>query len=272
VSTTTDSSTKYFNATAFTNSGTLNWATADPILLANGAALVNNGTFTISQDASFADGGYGGTLVNNGLLSKTGGTGTTSVAPTGSFAGLVNNGVTQALSGSIGLGTNFTNPGTLAGTGTFVAGTLTNNGTVAPGTYLGAPATLSLTGNYVQGTGGTLGIGANGTTNGLFAVSGTATLAGTVDVTCVGHCIYSAGTELLILSSSGLTVDPTTIVQNGFTGINDFSLLEKGNQEFLVVDNNVAAAVPEPGTYATLLAGLGLLGGAMRRRASRRNS
>jgi len=258
--------TKFFNATTFTNGGTINWNTADPIYLANGAAIVNNGVFSVTQDASFADGGYGGTLTNNGLLEKTGGTGTTSVAPGGSFAGLVNNGVTAVESGTIALGSSFTNPGTLAGTGTFTAGTLTNNGHVAPGTYLGAPGALALTGNYVQGASGFLDIGATGTANGLFNVSGTASLAGTVDVICDGSCTYSEGTRLLILSSTGLTVDPLSIVQTGFTGTNDFSLLQSGNNEYLVFDKNVTAAVPEPSTYAMILAGLGLLGGAVRRR------
>ena len=42
-------------------------------------------------------------------------------------------------------------------------------------------AALALTGNYVQGTAGYLDIGATGSTNGVFNVSGTATLAGTVN-------------------------------------------------------------------------------------------
>jgi hypothetical protein len=259
------SNTKYFDATAFTNNGEINWNTTDTIYLASGTAVVNNGVFNVTQDASFADGGYGGTLTNNGVLEKTGGTGTTSVAPGGSFAGLVNNGVTTVQSGTIALGSTFTNPGTLAGTGTFTAGTLTNNGHVAPGTFLGLPGALALTGNYVQGTTGFLDIGATGTTNGVFNVSGTATLAGTVDVICYGSCTYSKGTQLLILSSSGLTVDSTKVVQTGFTGTDDFSLLQKGNNEYLVLDANVSA-VPEPSTYAMILAGMGLLTAAARRR------
>jgi PEP-CTERM motif-containing protein len=55
-------------------------------------------------------------------------------------------------------------------------------------------------------------------------------------------------------------------VQTGFTGTDDFSLLQSGNNEYLVLNNNVAAAVPEPSTYAMMLAGFGVLYCAARRR------
>jgi hypothetical protein len=100
----------------------------------------------------------------------------------------------------------------------------------------------------------------------VFNVSGTATLAGTVDVTCVGSCTYAKGTELLILSSTGLSGNFTGIQQSGFTGTNDFSLLQAGDNEYLVLDSSVTAAVPEPSAYAFFLAGFGVLYCASRRR------
>ncbi len=268
VATTTDGSAKYFEATTFTNYGTVNWATTDPISLAAGAALVNTGTgtFNISKDTSFADGGYGGTVVNNGLLSKTGGTGTTSVAQAGSFAGLVNNGVTQVLSGTIALGTAFSNPGTLAGTTTFSAGTLTNTGHVSPGAYGGAPGSLALTGNYVQTAAGFFDVGLTGSSNSIFNVSGTAHLAGTVDVTCVGSCSYGAGTQLEILSSTGLSGNFTSIDEYGFSPSTVFALLQRGGDEYLVIGASGAAPVPVPATAWLMLSGLGAMGLSMRRR------
>ena len=100
-------------------------------------------------------------------------------------------------------------------------------------------------------------------------MSGTATLAGTIDVNCVGTCTYAKGSEFLILSSNGLTVDPTSVVQSGFTGSNDFSLQTIGNNEYLVLNNSVTAAVPEPSTYALVIGGLGMLTLVRRRRVRR---
>ncbi len=77
---------------------------------------------------------------------------------------------------------------------------------------------------------------------------------------------------MLILSSTGLGVDPTKFVQSGFAGSNDFSLLQNGNNEYLVRDAKVTAAVPEPSPYAMILAGLGLLAGAARRRRIEQSS
>jgi len=54
-----------------------------------------------------------------------------------------------------------------------------------------------------------------------------------------------------------------TLVQN-FDGI-----YSGGGVDYVFVDNFAVAAVPEPETYAMLLAGLGLLGFTMRRKSSR---
>jgi hypothetical protein len=58
----------------------------------------------------------------------------------------------------------------------------------------------------------------------------------------------------------------------GFTSTNPFTsivLFETGTgqQIFQMEDMQYVAAIPEPATYATLLAGLGILGLAARRRA-----
>jgi len=263
------SNTKQLLQTNFTNNGTVNWGTADTAVFYS-STLTNNGTFNVSNDASLSS--YAGTtaVVNNGLFEKTGGTGTTTIAG-GSAPAYTNNGVTQVLSGTIALGRAFVNPGTLAGTATFSAGTLTNNGHVAPGAYGGAPGALALSGNYVQSSTGFLDIGLTGTSNSIFNVSGTAQLAGTVNVDCVGACSYAAGTELEILttgSSTSLTGDFANIAEYGFSPATTFTTLQQNGDEFLVIGAAGAAPAPVPVPPAVwmLLSGLGGLGLATRRR------
>jgi hypothetical protein len=113
-----------------------------------------------------------------------------------------------------------------------------------------------------------LDIGLSNTGTGLLAVSGSAALAGTIDVACVGSCTFSKGTQIEVLSTgSGISGDFTNIVASGFTGTNDFTTLQQGGNEYLVLANNVTAAVPEPDTYALLLAGCGVMFLVARRRS-----
>lgn len=72
------------------------------------------------------------------------------------------------------------NGGTFGGHGT-VQGNLTNNsgGTVAPGGSIG---TTTVTGNYTQGAGSTLQVEVSPTANDVLNVTGTATLAGTLQI------------------------------------------------------------------------------------------
>jgi hypothetical protein len=56
------------------------------------------------------------------------------------------------------------------------------------------------------------------------------------------------------------------VVQSGFTGTDDFSLKTIGNDEYLVLNNTVTAAVPEPSTYALVIGGLSVLTLVRRRR------
>jgi fibronectin-binding autotransporter adhesin len=240
----------------FYNNGTINWTSASGIVMDNEATVRNFGIFDVSNNASFFDGGGGGIFQNYGLFEKTGGISITSIAASTDF-NFVNEvtGTVKVMSGTIALGSSFTNIGTLGGTGTFT-GNVTNNGHLFPGD---APGTLTLTGNYLQGSSGFLDIGLSNAGSGFLKISGTATLGGTLDITCFASCTYSKGTEIGFISASSISGTFAHIVQSGFTGSNDFSLLQVGNGYDIVLDNSVAAAVPEPNTLALLFAGGGVL-------------
>ncbi len=144
------SNTNFISAYSSTLS-TTDTVTFAPGTYNSGAPTIDAAGFNISGNTTFG-----------GLLLQTGGT--TSLP----------GGTTLAVTG-------FTlDGGTLSGTGTLV-GTLTNfGGTVAPGNPVG---TLTVTGDYAQDTGGQLAISVNGTGSGessLLAISGNASLDGTL--------------------------------------------------------------------------------------------
>jgi hypothetical protein len=98
--------------------------------------------------------------------------------------------------------------GTLGGIGTLeVTGVdpVTNSGaTVEPGASTG---TLTITGDYMQGPGGTyaveIGVVAPDTVHDVLAVSGTATLAGTLTVTAINGFVPMLGDTFEILTAGG---------------------------------------------------------------------
>ena len=255
---------------SFTNEGTVAWTDAT-LFLTGGASWVNNGTLTATADNVLTISSGGGTLTNSGLIQKTAGAGTTSL----STIGLTNTGTISSQSGTIALPTNFTNAGTLTGSSLFsVSGTLTNNGTVAPGA--GGVGALGLTGNYVQTAAGTLAIQLGGGTADLFNMTGAASLNGTLALFCA-NCSLSAGETFTILDSTGdLSGSFANVTASGFLAgfaydvIYDTAL----DQVRLQVTNPGMApptgVVPEPQSWAMLILGFGLVGGAVRRRQAGR--
>ena len=156
---------------------------------------------------------------------------------------------------TVGGSHNFNNSGLLEGIGTVQASLLSNSGTVHPGD---GPGILTVTGSYAQTSTGALGIQIGGSSAGTgfsqLNISGSASLAGTLDLSLINGFIPSNGETFEILTSSGLSGTFSTV--NG---------LQEGNVTFtvaytsddVVLDAHVSSsAVPEPASW--LMLGLGL--------------
>jgi hypothetical protein len=255
---------KYVNGTV-TNKGTV--AAQDQLLLQNGNTVNNAGRYDLQGDVGVADGGYNGYFVNTGLLVKTAGGGSSN------FSGinLVNaaGGVIDVQTGDIRLPSNFSNSGTLKGSGSYsLNGVLSNDGHVAPGE---SPGTLTINGNFAQTAAGFFDVELNQVgTSDLLLINGTAALDGTLALQCYGSCHYAVGDEIVVLDATGtLSGTFSQVTLSGFGSGAFETIYDSADSRVLLrVTDTVTAAVPEPGTWAMMLGGVALL--LMRRRAASR--
>ncbi len=263
---------KSFNAATFTNDGTINWQAGNMFMISD-SKLVNNGTMTATGDNSINfGGGVNSTFTNNGLIEKTAGSGTTTLANSG--VTLDNNGTINVLSGTIALPVAFTNDGTLGGTGTFTSTNLTNGGTIAPGAA-GATGTLALAGNYAQTAFGTLSsqLASTGSFD-VFNISGTAGLNGTLALSCILGCAINTGDSFVLLNSVGnLSGTFSNVTTSGFLSGFTYNVIYDYAADLVRLDVINAGtiptpgAVPEPATWLMMLFGFGLVGSTLRRRS-----
>jgi hypothetical protein len=125
-------------------------------------------------------------------------------------------------------GLSISSTGSLSGSGT-VVGDVLNAGQLAPGSSTG---TLAITGAYSQTVAGTLEIEFAGTGAGEFdqlQVTGTATLAGTLDLSILAPYVPQNLDQFEILSAG--------IRQNTFDTVSGLDFGASGGLQFAVIDN-----------------------------------
>ncbi len=224
------------NARTINNNGTtiVNNAAAD-FQFGNSAAFNNNGVFDDRNAANarivYAFGTGPCTFNNGGTLTKTAGSATFSFQGGGNMV-VTNAGTVQAQTGALSFGpftqsagTTTAGPGSLVfgsgmnlnggvlnGTGTISGDVINSGGAVNPGT---SPGALTISGNYNQGSSGSLNIELSGTAPGTqydrLTVTGTATLAGNLNVALIGGYTPNNGDNfqpLLFGSRSGDFITP----------------------------------------------------------------
>ncbi len=261
-----DGGNKFLSSTTLTNQGTLAWKTGDALFFQNSALLLNQGTIDLQTDSAMVfNGGGVGTFVNAGLVTKTGGTGTSAI---GNNLGFDNQGVVDVRTGTIRLPDNFTNNGTLKGTGAFATNVLTNAGHVAPGS---SPGTLTLNGNYIQTALGFMDTELpSSALFDTFLVDGTASLDGTLALSCVLGCSLHDGDVFVILDSTGnLSGTFGNVTTTGFANGFQYDLVYDYIADLVkleVIHASTPTTVPEPATWALLTAGLAVVGALARRR------
>ncbi len=263
-------SNRFIDAGSFANDGTIIWQ-GGVLFFANGSQIVNSGTIDFQIDTSFNNnGGAASSFTNNGLIEKTGGAGTTTLASGIAFD---NNGTINVLSGTIALPAAFTNDGTLGGTGAFASTNLINAGSIAPGAA-DATGTLLLTGNFAQAASGALRtqLASSGSFD-LFNISGSASLDGTLALSCIFSCAINDGDSFVILDSVGaLSGTFANITTSGFLNGFSYSIDYDYAADLVrltVLDAGVVNPVPEPATWAMMIAGFALVGVGARRRAGK---
>ncbi len=171
-------------------------------------------------------------------------------------------------------GMTFVNPGKITGGATIQTAKHTNSGHIAPGN---SPGTLTLAGNFEQTAAGVLDIElACSVLFDRLVVNGTATLGGTLALGCIGSCALNANDTFVILNASGdLSGTFGSVTATGFGSGFDYSLrydYAADLVELRVIQPGLPLPVPEPETWAMLIAGLGLMGALAHRQARPRSS
>ena len=199
--------------------------------------------------------------VYEGSLSKSG-AGTLVLAGDNSYSGgteLFGGTLVGRSASAFGSGDVTVHGGTLAGNATIFGDLLNEAGHIAPGED--SIGTLTVLGNFAQFPSGWLDleIGAGGTD--LLAIGGTAFLGGSLQLTLLDSFSLSGNASFTLMSAGNFMGQFSSVQVSG---------LGAGYTSALFYDNGSVrldiSAVPEPESYALMLAGLGLLSWQLRRR------
>ena len=242
---------------AFTVNSTLDVNGFDNTIgsLSGSGVVVNNGsvtaTLTVGNDNTNSL--FSGVLQDGSTaalaLTKVG-TGTLTLTGVNTYSGLttINNG-TLVVNGSIASTETVVNPGgVLAGTGS-IAGNVVNSGIVSPGNPTG---TLTISGNFTQNSNGTLRIAVGGTAPGqlsVLAISGHATLGGTLQIVPTNGFQLAVGNKLTFLTASGGVNGSFSTIQN------PFSTNTAIQAQFVVLPNAVEIEGTQ-GSFVTIVSSL----------------
>lgn len=246
---------------SFVNDGKVIWNTGTPLSLnlAGGTTtLVNNGLFEQQTDGRIVAAFDLPTMANIGTLRKSGGSGNFVIG-----VAIVNTGAIESLSGNIVLPTDWRNDGTLRGTAAFQTNRLTNAGDIAPGMPgpAQAIAALALTGALDETAGGTLSFDVDaGGVSDVFNVSGAVVFDGTVHVSRHGSYLPQLGDSFRVMNFASFSGQLLDVLEFGFGS--DVQFVAVYGPTYLELR---VAAVPEPGTWGTMLCGLGMLLTALRK-------
>ncbi|MEI6395248.1 MAG: hypothetical protein WCT12_29600, partial [Verrucomicrobiota bacterium] len=203
-----------------TNAGLVNWSGAN-INFAGGGTLQNasGAVFDAQGDAYISQISPPATIINQGIVRKSAGSGTTTIG-----ISFLNDGLVEGRSGTLLLGTTLTNPvgsiavaggkvqstqplivpvGSITGFGTIQAPSITVGGVVRPGATNNI---LTLSGNYIQSIGGSMEFDIGGTSPGTnqsqVKVIGAATLDGTIGLRFSDGYSPAVGSSNVVLTAS----------------------------------------------------------------------
>ena len=278
-----------FSGRALVNNGTVTWS-AGHLRSGNGGSITNNAVWNDASSGYYFGNDFGGTTLT--FTNSSTGTYTKSVAGTTTFhVPFTNSGSIVVQAGTLAFNNSFTNfggsintaggnvsfanalnlgTGTLGGSGTITAPSVTAGGIVAPGN---SPGALTVTGDLsLLSTATTrfeIGGVVAGTQFDTLTVSGTASLNGTLELKFVNSFASSIlpTDTFVIINAASLTGTFSNLTASGLRlnttdGLGSFQVDYSG----LAVSLSNFAPVPEPSTYALLALGLGTLLVTSRRR------
>jgi autotransporter-associated beta strand protein len=189
------------------DNGTLDISAATPpttagvsIIALTGSGSVVTGTKALT--ITNASGTFSGVISGAGSVSVAGGT--QILSGTNIYSGGTNvRGGTLNVTGTVGA-VSVASGGTLAGTGKVGATSVASGGILSPGTG-GAPGTLTMAGNLTMASGASYLTYFTPTAAGLTAVTGTASVAGTVTANAASGTYTAGQTYKLITATGGVT-------------------------------------------------------------------